>query len=152
MDCGSGPFFRLFAVCDTVPSRRRQITLPLVLQIPNKTTKMVSTPRPPIQVLRGILRNLRPPPHAKVTRPPVTREYILSRYRASDASNTSLDQLHRLRILSEEYYNLQKAIAERAELHKLDQGAEDQLSPKELSRRAAARAGLQLPQLNPEID
>jgi hypothetical protein len=43
-------------------------------------------------------------------------------------------------------------LKERARLHELDQGADEKLSPKELSRRAAARAGLQLPVLDSEED
>jgi hypothetical protein len=37
-------------------------------------------------------------------------------------------------------------------LYELDAGAEKKLSPKEMSRRAAARAGLQLPILNPDLE
>ena len=112
---------------------------------------MAISSRPPLHVLRGILRHLRAPPEAKVTAPPVTRKYILSQYRASQAA-TPQERIQQSRVLAEEYCNLQRSIAERAELHKLDKGAEGQLSPKELSRRAAARAGLQLPELNPELD
>ncbi len=110
---------------------------------------MATSPQAPLHVLRGILRRLRHPPNAKGTAPPITRTYILSQYRAAQTV-TSPDQVQRLRTIAQEYYNLQRGIAERAELHKLDMGAEDQLSPRELSRRAAARAGLQLPELYPE--
>mmetsp|Transcript_15866 Transcript_15866/g.22597 ORF Transcript_15866/g.22597 Transcript_15866/m.22597 type:complete len:122 (-) Transcript_15866:80-445(-) len=41
---------------------------------------------------------------------------------------------------------LNKELKERAGLYELDGGAENKLSPKELSRRAAARAGLELPE------
>jgi len=112
---------------------------------------MAISSRPPLHVLRGILRQLRTPPDAKVTAPPVTRKFILSQYRASQATK-SQERILQSRVLAEEYSNLQRSIAERAELHKLDKGAEGQLSPRELSRRAAARAGLQLPELNPELD
>lgn len=43
------------------------------------------------------------------------------------------------------YVQLLRDLAERERLYQLDAGAEQTLSPKELSRRAAARAGLQLP-------
>jgi hypothetical protein len=56
-----------------------------------------------------------------------------------------------LQTLAFEYFSLRHDIAERAKLHQLDTGAEEQLSPRELSRRAAARAGLQLPKLNPDL-
>lgn len=55
-----------------------------------------------------------------------------------------------LQTLATNYYQLQKDIAERARLYELDTGAEVVLSPIESSRRAAARAGLQLPKLNHE--
>jgi len=43
------------------------------------------------------------------------------------------------------YYQLLRDVRERGRLYELDSGAEVVLSPKEMSRRAAARAGLQLP-------
>ncbi len=46
------------------------------------------------------------------------------------------------------FHILKKDLKERGRLHELDGGAEVKLSPKELSRRAAARAGLQLPEEN----
>ena len=53
-----------------------------------------------------------------------------------------------LRNMAHDFYVLQSDLAERARLHELDAGADIKLSPKELSRRAAARAGLQLPDLD----
>ena len=81
----------------------------------------------------------------------MTRQYILSQYRASQ-NLEELKQQERLRRAAEEYYQLLKDVAERAELHRLDAGAEEQFTPKEMSRRAAARAGLQLPDLNPNLE
>ena len=52
------------------------------------------------------------------------------------------------RNMAYDFYVLQSDLAERARLHELDAGADVKLSPKELSRRAAARAGLQLPDLD----
>lgn len=52
-------------------------------------------------------------------------------------------QQHRLAM---EYYLLRQDIHQRGELYMIDTGADQQLSPHELSRRAAARAGLQLPE------
>ena len=45
-----------------------------------------------------------------------------------------------------ELYLLRQDIHQRGELYLIDTGADQQLSPHELSRRAAARAGLQLPE------
>lgn len=58
-------------------------------------------------------------------------------------SNQHLLQQHRMAM---EYYLLRQDIHQRGELYMIDTGADQQLSPHELSRRAAARAGLQLPE------
>jgi hypothetical protein len=50
-----------------------------------------------------------------------------------------------LRKVAYDFYTLQKDLAERARLYEMDMGAEKVLSPKQLSQRAAARSGLQLP-------
>jgi hypothetical protein len=50
------------------------------------------------------------------------------------------------------YQKLLDDLKERKRLLDLDTGAEQVLTPKELSRRAAARAGLQLPELDPDLD
>ena len=106
---------------------------------------------PPLHVLRGILRSLKAGKESSNTTSSVdaTRKYIMGRYRSSAA--ISPDEAKPLRQLAYDFYNLQKDIAERSRLHKIDTGAENQLSPMEMSRRAAARAGLQLPDLNPNI-
>jgi hypothetical protein len=79
------------------------------------------------------------------------QQYVLNQYRASK-DETSPAKIHELQKVAMDYYSLRKDLAERSRLHELDSGAEMQLSPKELSRRAAARAGLQLPDLNPELE
>jgi hypothetical protein len=75
----------------------------------------------------------------------------MNQYRISQ-NETSAEKIDDLRKFAYEYYTLREEIAERSRLHALDSGAEVQLSPRELSRRAAARAGLQLPDLNPELE
>lgn len=50
------------------------------------------------------------------------------------------------RKIAYDYYILKQDLTERARLHKLDMGADEKLSPRELARRSAARAGLQLPE------
>lgn len=52
------------------------------------------------------------------------------------------------RKIAYDYFILKGDLTERARLHDLDQGADEKLSGKELSRRAAARAGLQLPKMD----
>jgi hypothetical protein len=129
---------------------------------------------PPIHVLRGILRRLKVSKenttfvenHGTAATPPYTpyasssvglRRYLLDQYRQSSEMSTSSSpsqqqQQQQLRTLAYEYYTLKNDLAERTRLHQLDRGADVQLSPRELSRRAAARAGLQLPDLDPELE
>lgn len=107
---------------------------------------------PPLHVLRGIYRLLKTPelPHdlqkkaPPLVRPSPIQNMLLRRYRES-AQAQGRDALL-LRTLAVQYYNLQLDLRERDILYKLDTGAEEMLSPKEFSQRAAARAGLELPQ------
>jgi hypothetical protein len=74
----------------------------------------------------------------------------MERYRsASKAATTTValsdTERERLQKLAEDYYLLKRDLVSRAELHALDAGADQILTPMETSRRAAARAGLQLP-------
>ena len=109
---------------------------------------------PPLHVLRGILRRLKVKTdlvdNTKLPTNP-TRSFVINQYRISQ-NETSTEKVDELRKFAYDYYTLREEIAERSRLHTLDTGAELQLSPKELSRRAAARAGLQLPDLDPELE
>ncbi|KAG7365562.1 hypothetical protein IV203_038766 [Nitzschia inconspicua] len=129
---------------------------------------------PPIHVLRGILRRLRVHVPEKVpsnnnrntttttatsttttstttTRFNPMQRFVLDQYRTSKAE-TSPVKIQELQNVAVNYYTLRQDLAERSRLHQLDSGAEMQLTAKELSRRAAARAGLQLPDLDPELE
>jgi hypothetical protein len=53
--------------------------------------------------------------------------------------------------LLRDFHRLRSDLAERARLQEMDTGAEEVLTPKEMSRRAAARAGLQLPKLDESL-
>ena len=131
----------------------------------------VSAKIPPLHVLRGILRRLKVDPkelptaaqqQARSSGRGATSTYVLDRYRAADYNkndntnanrNTNNDtRATELRKLAYEYMILRGDIDERRRLQKLDAGAEKQLSPKEMSRRAAARAGLALPELDPSLN
>jgi len=71
---------------------------------------------------------------------------VLQQYKLyKDLSPTSIKAVQ-LRKMAFDYSKLKQDLKERGRLHELDGGAEIKLSPKELSRRAAARAGLQLPE------
>eukprot|EP00535_Pseudo-nitzschia_heimii_P008571 CAMPEP_0197175002 /NCGR_PEP_ID=MMETSP1423-20130617/1337_1 /TAXON_ID=476441 /ORGANISM="Pseudo-nitzschia heimii, Strain UNC1101" /LENGTH=140 /DNA_ID=CAMNT_0042624039 /DNA_START=166 /DNA_END=588 /DNA_ORIENTATION=- len=130
---------------------------------------------PAKHVLRGILRSLRV---NTAEFPAVQRQqqqqqqqqglrstmkYVLERYRSNQelrkesndatsaaAANANTVRDRELRKMAYEYMILRRDIDERSQLQKLDTGAENQLSPLEMSRRAAARAGLQLPKLDPD--
>mmetsp|Transcript_512 Transcript_512/g.770 ORF Transcript_512/g.770 Transcript_512/m.770 type:complete len:112 (-) Transcript_512:994-1329(-) len=103
----------------------------------------------PIHVLRSILRQLKTSPNINVESHKVTRAYVMEQYKSS--MSASEDRAAVLRKLAYDYSQLQKDLAERARLHDLDTGADNKLTPRELSRRAAARAGLQLPKLDPDL-
>jgi hypothetical protein len=62
---------------------------------------------------------------------------------ANAGSLTSQQSLHKMAV---NFYQLHSDLKERGRLYELDTGAEVVLSPREMSRRAAARAGLQLPE------
>jgi hypothetical protein len=73
------------------------------------------------------------------------QKYVLQQYRVHDEEDSAR---RKKTALAANYWKLQKDLAERARLYDLDTGAENILSPHEMSRRAAARAGLQLPKLH----
>eukprot|EP01083_Nonionella_stella_P108091 313939_1 len=122
---------------------------------------MTASRTPPLHVLRGIIRHLRSTPTQKM---PISRSppvagieassdqlqspligHVISQYRA--AQSASSPESDKLRKMAYDFLALKDDLAERARLHELDGGAEVKLSPMEMSRRAAARAGLQLPEV-----
>ena len=107
-----------------------------------------SSKTPAKHVLRGILRRLKAntPGNSEAQRQSATISFVLEKYRETPSENQE-----QLRKLAYEYMILRQDIDERCRLQKLDTGAENQLSPREMSRRAAARAGLELPKLNPDL-
>ena len=122
---------------------------------------MTASSTPPIHVLRGILRLIKSTPSSKPTAGAAPaaakssgsdhvslREHVLAQYRQSQSLPPNEAKIQRQ--IAYDYYILKQDLTERARLHELDQGADEKLSPKELSRRAAARAGLQLPKLDSE--
>ena len=73
-----------------------------------------------------------------------TRRFVLEQYRL----NQSVPENKALLKFAADYSALLTDLQERKKLQEIDAGAEVQLSAKEMSRRAAARAGLQLPRTN----
>jgi hypothetical protein len=120
---------------------------------------------PAKHVLRGIMRRLKvnkaelPASQQIESGSSSTINYVMERYRSdrqhqsseatTNAASATRDQ--ELRKMAYEYMILRQDIDERTRLQRLDTGAENQLTPYEMSRRAAARAGLQLPELNPDL-
>jgi len=116
----------------------------------------MSAPNKTIHVLRGILR------HLKVTLPEAvankksaattttTRQFVLEEYRAH-RSMTDKEETARKQQLALDYLHLQQDLKQRIVLYELDAGAENVLTPIEMSRRSAARAGLQMPDLYPNL-
>mmetsp|Transcript_28627 Transcript_28627/g.27525 ORF Transcript_28627/g.27525 Transcript_28627/m.27525 type:complete len:135 (-) Transcript_28627:142-546(-) len=123
---------------------------------------------PPLHVLRGILRLIKAPVHSyeesssEVIAAAATmiarteggqketeynlRQNILKQYR--EAQNLPSKDTQVLQKMALDFYTLRKDLRERSRLYALDAGVEVKLSPKEMSRRAAARAGLQLPDMS----
>eukprot|EP00585_Thalassiosira_rotula_P012313 CAMPEP_0196132918 /NCGR_PEP_ID=MMETSP0910-20130528/2349_1 /TAXON_ID=49265 /ORGANISM="Thalassiosira rotula, Strain GSO102" /LENGTH=132 /DNA_ID=CAMNT_0041392573 /DNA_START=87 /DNA_END=485 /DNA_ORIENTATION=+ len=132
---------------------------------------MTAASTPPLHILRGILRltkSAQPKPvsaaptaasAATTTLSPASsqptnneitlRQHIISQYRESRSLPPHKAKTQRK--IAYDYYILKQDLVERGRLHDLDQGADEKLSPKELSRRAAARAGLQLPKLDSDL-
>lgn len=125
----------------------------------------LSATTPPLHVLRGLLRRLRTPPLApdlakrqqqqllEQHRISPTATYVLEQYRANVNVNSSAgtaDPLlqQKLRKMAVDAARLADALSERKRLYAMDAGAEEQLTGTELTRRAAARAGL----LPPDMD
>lgn len=75
----------------------------------------------------------------------------MEQYRLNKAVS-SPEKVTELRKLSFDYFQLKMDLAERERLYDIDAGADVKLTPKELSRRAAARAGLQLPDIDPDLE
>ena len=101
--------------------------------------------RKDLHVVRSILRRLKTKVDllgGKDSSAP-TREFVRQFVRQQRDNDDDVD---RLRSFGQEYDQLLGDLMERKRLLDLDTGAEVVLSPKEMSRRAAARAGLQLPQ------
>jgi hypothetical protein len=109
----------------------------------------------PHHALRRLLRLVKTPPLAKelLLKHSSTQQHhnnnirtlISQEYRSRSQATTISFQGKRLSNLACRYQELLGNLQERQRLYDLDKGAEERLSPKELSRRAAARAGLQLP-------
>ena len=117
---------------------------------------MTAANTPPLHVLRRIIRHLRtaPKPDLPKSRIPKTTpeqntsenpliKQVLSQYRA--AKDLPPAQASMMRKMAYDLSALKGELRERGRLHKLDGGAESKLSPKEMSRLAARRAGLELP-------
>ena len=141
------------------PSRVENI---IILHVDQETLAMASTvttaTTKPLHVLRGLLRTLKrdlPADLAKkapsLSTVPPTRAFVLQQYRASRHVDCPQETAH-LRQLAADFLQLQKDLLERKRLYELDAGAEAILTPKEMSRRAAARAGLQIPELDPKLE
>ena len=77
------------------------------------------------------------------------RDYVLAEYRKNVSVPPQRGVM--LRRIAYDYLVLKDDLTERARLHELDGGADTKLSPAELTRRAAARAGLQVPKLDPGL-
>ena len=101
------------------------------LHVVRQLLRLLKTPRLPDQVLRKVKQPL--------PRYNACQLYLLQLTRQD---NNVVPQL------AANYLQLQEDLAHRARLYQLDTSTEQVLTPQEMSRRAAARAGLQLPKLD----
>ena len=108
--------------------------------------------KPPLHVYRSILRHLQQKCPSSSFSPQSSKHLslkceVIKQYKQYQhlppTSPTSIFQ----RKLAYDYSNLVADLKERQTLYDLDASAENQLGGKEMSRRAAARAGLQLPEI-----
>mmetsp|Transcript_27538 Transcript_27538/g.40684 ORF Transcript_27538/g.40684 Transcript_27538/m.40684 type:complete len:108 (+) Transcript_27538:115-438(+) len=104
---------------------------------------VVSSTKAPRHAIRSILQRLRNniPLAGGDTSAPV-RKFVLDKSRRTTSGAE----------FAKNYDQLLHDLQERQRLLKIDTGAENKLSPKEMSRRAAARAGLALPDLYPDLE
>lgn len=113
------------------------------------------SPTTPRHVLRSILHRLknRVDLVGGDSSSSTTRRFVLERSRRAAAADID-SQLpsSSLHALAQSYATLLADLKERERLYRLDTGAENQLTPKEMSRRAAARSGLLLPELNQDLE
>lgn len=130
---------------------------------------MTASSTPPIHVLRAILRHAKASPTQRVLLSKANklatsvtgasdggstagnvslglREHVLEQYRMNMSVPPKKQEA--LRKLAYDYLVLKNDLTERAVLHELDGGAEVKLSPAEMTRRSAARAGFQLPTMD----
>jgi len=140
--------------------------------LPSPVLSLSASSTPPLHVLRGILRYIKSSPSHKAlaaaspsTSLPASaaagrtsgqdmsevtlRDYVLAEYRKNVSVPPQRGVM--LRRIAFDYLVLKDDLTERARLHELDGGADTKLSPAELTRRAAARAGLQVPKLDPGL-
>jgi hypothetical protein len=112
-----------------------------------------------VHVVRGIFRALKTPllsedllkkstsaQRSNKLRSNESTAYLIRQYRMA-ATLTSDREKEKLRKMAMDFFQLRLDIAARGDLYALDAGADQVLTPHETSRRAAARAGLQLPEL-----
>lgn len=110
----------------------------------------------PLHTVRNLLRLLKTPPlpqelaNKQITPPPrlnPCQEYVLKQTRQKEDHP---EAAKKTLLLSQNYQRLLQDLAERNRLYALDTGAEEILTAHEISRRAAARVGLKLPEELPE--
>lgn len=136
--------------CSVASRRCPLIFVLIIIMLPSPVLSLSASSTPPLHVLRGILRHVKSSPSHQALASEVTlRDYVLAEYRKNMSVPPQRGAM--LRRIAYDYLVLKDDLTERARLHQLDGGADTKLSPAELTRRAAARAGLQVPKLDPDL-
>lgn len=147
----------------------------LIIDITSNQTNIIThisdkmtTLAPPLQIFRGILRHAKSlqsrqsafsvptasaPPHSRqetASESHISRlalhDHVCAQYRANRLVSPSRAAV--LRKMAADYLRLSDDLKERGRLHELDGGADVKLSTAELTKRAASRAGLLVPDLS----
>jgi hypothetical protein len=126
---------------------------------------MIKYNSPPLHILRATYRFLKTPtlPEPLVKKAIAQKiplklrsnqatKHLIAQYRAHADLDVTSTQAEKLRQQGFDFYRLRRDLAERTRLLAMDTGADQILTPREMSRRAAARAGLQLPKLDETLD
>ena len=132
------------------PHQTMAVLFVLVCPVQHPIYPLHAMPPPKLShIYRGLLKLTKTPqlaPHLAKKGPPPNNP--ASSYLRQQLQQTSPPSSRRL---AQNLLRLKQELYERQRLYTLDSGAEVVLSPKEQSRRAAARAGLQLPKLDPDL-
>jgi hypothetical protein len=143
-----GGFIQYLHTSPIAPYYTTTMSKSSLLRTGKELLRLLKTPRPSKELAmkvekRGI------DPRRRSQNPII--QFVSQQLRTPHAAPTSSNAAAVAGNLLRDFHRLRSDLAERARLQEMDTGAEEVLTPKEMSRRAAARAGLQLPKLDESL-